>query len=233
MIQFEHIAIGYSDVLLRSEFIELEAGRVYALIGRNGIGKSTLLQSLTGIVPLKEGTIRLLNDSLETLSRLELVKRIAVVESRFEGLEYLKVKDYIALGRTPHTDAFGNLKQQDLAVIHEIAGALGILALMDKFTDQISDGERQLCAVARAFVQETPMIILDEPTAFLDYLNRKKLLTILVELARDQQKCILLSTHDLELCIQEKVPMLLASSGKLSLHEQLTLDEVLNEMSKY
>jgi iron complex transport system ATP-binding protein len=207
--------------------------RVYALIGRNGIGKSTLLQSLTGMVPLKEGTIRLLNDSLETLSRLELVKRIAVVESRFEGLEYLKVKDYIALGRTPHTDSFGNLKQQDLAVIHEIAGALGILALMDKFTDQISDGERQLCAVARAFVQETPMIILDEPTAFLDYLNRKKLLTILVELARDQQKCILLSTHDLELCIQEKVPMLLASSGKLSLHEQLTLDEVLNEMSKY
>jgi iron complex transport system ATP-binding protein len=233
MIQFEHIAIGYSDVLLRSAFIELEAGKVYALIGRNGIGKSTLLQSLTGIVPLKEGTIRLLNDSLETLSRLELVKRIAVVESRFEGLEYLKVKDYIALGRTPHTDSFGNLKQQDLAVIHEIAGALGILALMDKFTDQISDGERQLCAVARAFVQETPMIILDEPTAFLDYLNRKKLLTILVELARDQQKCILLSTHDLELCIQEKVPMLLASSGKLSLHEQLTLDEVLNEMSKY
>jgi iron complex transport system ATP-binding protein len=233
MIQFEHIAIGYSDVLLRSAFIELEAGKVYALIGRNGIGKSTLLQSLTGMVPLKEGTIRLLNDSLETLSRLELVKRIAVVESRFEGLEYLKVKDYIALGRTPHTDSFGNLKQQDLAVIHEIAGALGILALMDKFTDQISDGERQLCAVARAFVQETPMIILDEPTAFLDYLNRKKLLTILVELARDQQKCILLSTHDLELCIQEKVPMLLASSGKLSLHEQLTLDEVLNEMSKY
>jgi iron complex transport system ATP-binding protein len=114
-----------------------------------------------------------------------------------------------------------------------MADALGILALMDKFTDQISDGERQLCAVARAFVQETPMIILDEPTAFLDYLNRKKLLTILVELARDQQKCILLSTHDLELCIQEKVPMLLASSGKLSLHEQLTLDEVLNEMSKY
>lgn len=232
MIQLEHIAVGYKDVLLSSAFIELQAGQVYALIGRNGIGKSTLLQSLTGMVPLKNGTVRLLNESLAELSKLELVKRVAVVESRFEGLEYLKVKDYIALGRTPHTDAFGRLTSKDLKVIHEMADALGILELMDKFTNQISDGERQLCAVARAFVQETPIIILDEPTAFLDYLNRKKLLNLLVQLAKEQYKCILLSTHDLELCIQEKVPMLLASSGIVSLREHLSLDEVLYEMSQ-
>lgn len=232
MIKLDHIAVGYHQVLLRSEIIHLDAGKVYALVGRNGIGKSTLLQSLTGTLPLLEGTVSFMNDSLTSLSRMELVKRVAVVESRFEGLEYLKVKDYIALGRTPYTDAFGHLTPQDWEVIHQTASAIGILSLMEKYTDQISDGERQLCAVARAFVQVTPIILLDEPTAFLDYLNRQKLLNVLISLSREQQKCMLLSTHDLELCLKAELPLLLASSGKLSLKEHFTLEEVLKEMSQ-
>lgn len=231
MITLDHIAVGYHQVLLRTELIHLKAGTVYALVGRNGIGKSTLLQSITGTLPLLEGTVSLMKNALNALSRLELVKRVAVVESRFEGLEYLKVKDYIALGRTPHTDAFGHLTPQDWEVINQTASAIGILSLMEKFTDQISDGERQLCAVARAFVQETPIILLDEPTAFLDYVNRQKLLNVLISLARDQQKCMLLSTHDLELCLKAELPLLLASSGKLRLKEQFSLEEVLIEMS--
>ena len=232
MIRIHHIAVGYHQVLLRSEDIQLNAGKVYALVGRNGIGKSTLLQSLTGALPLLEGKVSFMNDDLRSLSRIELVKRVAVVESRFEGIEYLKVKDYIALGRTPYTDAFGQLTTQDWEVIQQTASAIGIRSLMEKFTDQISDGERQLCAVARAFVQETPIILLDEPTAFLDYLNRQKLLNILIALSKNQQKCMLLSTHDLELCLKAELPLLLASSGKLSLKEHFNLEEVLFEMSK-
>jgi iron complex transport system ATP-binding protein len=153
------------------------------------------------------------------------------VDTRFEGVEYLKVKDYLALGRAPFTDAFGRMDSKDWQIVEEVSSDLSIQHLLEKNTDQISDGERQLCSVGRAFVQETPVILLDEPTAFLDYINRKKLVELLVRLSRDKKKCIVLSTHDLDLCLDQEVPFLLAAHGAVSLHETLSKETIIEAMS--
>ena len=231
MIQLIRVSIGYRAELLHAEKLELEAGKVYALVGRNGIGKSTLIQTIAGIQKSLAGEITMNGQLISEYNPREIAEFISLVDTRFEGVEYLKVKDYLALGRAPFTDAFGRLDSNDWRIVEEVASDLAIQHLLDKHTDQISDGERQLCSVGRAFVQETPVILLDEPTAFLDYINRKKLLELLVRLARDKKKCIVLSTHDLDLCLDQKVPFLLAAHGTVSLHETLSKETIIEAMS--
>ncbi len=231
MIQLKKVSIGYRAELLHAEKLELEAGKVYALVGRNGIGKSTFIQTISGIQKHLAGEITMNGLSITGFNPKEIAASISLVDTRFEGVEYLKVKDYLALGRAPFTDAFGRLNSNDWRIVEEVASDLAIQHLLDKNTDQISDGERQLCSVGRAFVQETPVILLDEPTAFLDYINRKKLLELLVRLSRDKKKCIVLSTHDLDLCLDQKVPFLLAANGTVSLHETLSKETIIEAMS--
>jgi iron complex transport system ATP-binding protein len=231
MIQLTKLIIGHQSELLRSENLLLSSGNVYALIGRNGIGKSTFIQTISGIQKPLGGEIRIDGQSISGFMSTEIAETISLVDTHFEGVEYLKVKDYLALGRAPFTDAFGRLTSKDWQIVQDVASELAITHLLEKFTDQISDGERQLCSVGRAFVQETPVILLDEPTAFLDYMNRKLLLELLVRLAREKKKCILLSTHDLDLCLDQSIPFLLAANGEVNLHDTLTKAEILLAMS--
>jgi iron complex transport system ATP-binding protein len=231
MIQLSKLIIGHQIELLRSENLLLSSGNVYALIGRNGIGKSTLIQTISGLQKPLGGEIRIDGQSISGFKSTEIAETISLVDTHFEGVEYLKVKDYLALGRAPFTDAFGRLTSKDWQIVQDVASELAIIHLLEKYTDQISDGERQLCSVGRAFVQETPVILLDEPTAFLDYINRKLLLELLVRLAREKKKCILLSTHDLDLCLDQSMPFLLAANGEVNLHDTLTKAEILLAMS--
>ena len=231
MIQLTKLIIGHQSELLRLNNILLSSGNVYALIGRNGIGKSTFIQTISGTQKALDGEILMNGESISGLMPRELAESISLVDTRFEGVEYLKVKDYLALGRAPFTDAFGRLTAKDWHKVKEVASDLAITHLLEKFTDQISDGERQLCSVGRAFVQETPVILLDEPTAFLDYINRKLLLELLVRLAREKKKCIVLSTHDLDLCLDQSIPFLLAADGEINLHATLTKEAILLAMS--
>ncbi len=231
MIQLTKLIIGHQSELLRLENIMLSSGNVYALIGRNGIGKSTFIQTVSGMQKALGGDILLDGQSISGFMSKEIAETISLVDTRFEGVEYLKVKDYLALGRAPFTDAFGRLTPKDWQVVQDVASELAITHLLEKFTDQISDGERQLCSVGRAFVQETSVILLDEPTAFLDYMNRKLLLELLVRLAREKKKCIVLSTHDLDLCLDQSIPFLLAANGEINLHATLTKEEILLAMT--
>jgi len=231
MIQLKELSIGYQREILHAENISLEAGNVYALVGRNGIGKSTFIQTMSGLQKQLAGEITFNGQSISGMNTKEIAETISLVDTRFEGVEYLKVKDYLALGRTPYTDLFGRLDPKDWQIIQDVASDLSIVHLLEKFSDEISDGERQLCAVGRAFVQETPIILLDEPTAFLDYINRKKLLELLLRLAREKSKCIVLSSHDLELCLDQSIPLLLAAQGKISLHVSLSKEEIIQAMS--
>ena len=197
--------------------LELEQGNVYALVGRNGIGKSTLLQTMTKIIPLLSGEILYEGVAIEKLTGNQMSRLIAYVESKFDGVEYLSVFDYLSLGRAPYTSLTGKLSSVDKQIVNEITSDLKIAHLLEKNTNNISDGERQICAVARALIQETPIILMDEPTAFLDYINRQKLIEILARIAKEKQKCILMSTHDIDLCIENKIPFLIASKGKVTL----------------
>ncbi len=231
MIQFSQTEIGYKQRLLKIDSLDLQEGKVYALIGRNGVGKSTLLQSMAKLLPLISGDIRYEEISLKYLSRNQMARLIAFVESKFDGVEYLSVLDYLMLGRAPYTSLTGKLSETDKAFVNEISEELQITHLLQKSTTEISDGERQICSVARALIQETPIILMDEPTAFLDFINRQKLMELLIKITAEKQKCIVLSTHDIDLCLENQLTFLIASQGNLVLENCRTKQELVEKFS--
>ena len=232
MIRFEEIEIGYSKPLLFIPSLTLDNGKVYALVGLNGIGKSTFLNSITGQTSLLSGKLFLNQQELQKISKVNLPKLIAYVDSSFSGVEYLTVFDYLALGRSPHTNNMGQLNTEDKQVIQEVVRELNLVHLIEKDTSEISDGERQLCAVARAIIQSTPIILLDKPTAFLDYLNRQKLIELLVLIAEKQQKTIILSSHDIDICINNALEFLIVSEKKILKTKVSDKQVVIREMEK-
>jgi iron complex transport system ATP-binding protein len=232
MIQFSQTEIGYKQTLLKIDSLDLQEGKVYALVGRNGVGKSTLLQSMAKLLTLISGDIRYEDISLKNLSRNQMARLIAFVESKFDGVEFLSVQDYLMLGRTPYTSLTGKLSDTDKAFVNEISEELQITHLLEKSTTEISDGERQICSVARALIQETPVILMDEPTAFLDFINRQKLLELLIKIAVEKQKCIVLSTHDIDLCLENQLMFIIASRGRVVKESCTKKTELINYFSR-
>jgi iron complex transport system ATP-binding protein len=171
MIRFDKVIVGYNEALLTIDQLALEKGRVYALIGANGSGKSTFMKSIHGNLPLLQGKIELDGIELCKLTIAEKTTRIAFVDAHFRGIDHLTVYEYVALGRTPYTNFMGTLNQNDHAIIARSIDRVGISHKARALTTQLSDGERQLCAVARALAQSPVFLLLDEPTAFLDYGN--------------------------------------------------------------
>ena len=197
MITTKDLHIGYNNTLLRIDDLHLTAG-VYILIGKNGSGKSTFLKTISGALSPISGTIALHNVPIHQFSHAELPKEIAFVQTHFPQVDFLTVTDYLVLGRSPHTSFFGKLNSQDYEQVQLALDALHISHLKDRFTNELSDGERQMVAIARAFAQETQVITLDEPTAFLDYQNKEEILDTLLKLGKTYGKCIVLSSHDID-----------------------------------
>lgn len=202
MIQFKNSCIGFQTKLFSIPEMELEQGKLYTLIGKNGAGKSTFFQSLLKQIKLVDGEVKLKGKDINFFLIKELSRVISFVSSRFDGIQHLNVYDYIALGRSPYTNLIGSLNKQDHLVIASTIEMLGIAKLQHKDTTHLSDGERQICAIAKALVQQTPILLLDEPAAFLDYSNRIKILVLLKKLAEELQLCIIQSSHDLELGLE-------------------------------
>lgn len=209
MIELNTLTVGYHSPLISFSDMELKRGTVYALIGRNGIGKSTFLKTITGQLKPIEGTILLDKRLLSDFSYTEIPKFIAYVESHFPLVEFLSVYDYIALGRSPYTNLLGQLKIDDQAIIDQTIKNLGIDHLRNRFTSSLSDGERQLISIAKAVVQQTDLIVLDEPTAFLDYANKEEVLSQLTLIASEMNKCIIVATHDIDLVLNKEIQFIL------------------------
>ncbi len=218
MIQFNKVEIGYKQALLTINKLELKSGEVYALIGSNGSGKSTLLNTILKKTPVLTGDVSLNSKVLASYSVTDLAKTIAFVDSKFDGIEHLSVVDYVALGRTPYTNALGRLRSEDHVIIDGAIEKLNLEKFRDRETLKLSDGERQMVSIARAICQSTPIILLDEPTAFLDYGNRKKLIETLSGIAKAENKCVLFSTHDIDICLEEKgINLLVINQSKKEL----------------
>lgn len=209
MIDLKKLTVGYHSPLISFSDMELKRGNVYALIGRNGIGKSTFLKTITGQIKPISGTIEVDNQQLSDLTFSELPKFIAYVESHFPLVEFLSVYDYIALGRSPYTNLLGKLKEEDKTFINQTIQQLNIEHLINRFTSELSDGERQLISIAKAVVQQTDLIVLDEPTAFLDYANKEEVLSQLLNIANEMNKCIIVATHDIDLVLDKKIQFIL------------------------
>jgi iron complex transport system ATP-binding protein len=216
MIRFQQTQIGYKKALISIENLELESSAIYALVGRNGSGKSTFLKTITGQISLLGGNLEIDARSTKEVKAAELSRIISFVESKFDGVSFLSVENYLALGRAPYTNALGRLSAKDMEIVHEVAEEMGLAEFLEKDTINLSDGERQLCAIARALVQQTPILLLDEPTAFLDYANKQLLINKLIHIAKEKQKCIIFSTHDLDLCIENKIEFLALKNKTLN-----------------
>lgn len=226
MIELKAIHIGYHQVVAQCESLHIPTGEVSVLIGKNGSGKSTLLKSITGEIPPLKGDIFIDGKSVQTFSRKEIPFAVAFVPAHFPLVDFLKVEEYIALGRTPHTNFLGRLTDKDKKQVLIAAQSLGIDHLLHRFTSELSDGEKQLSAIARAIVQESKCILLDEPTAFLDYSNKVRVHTALQDIAKNLNKTILLSSHDIDLSLE------IASSFVVIEKESKTIKHLIDPTKK-
>ena len=205
----------------------LRKGELTCLLGANGSGKSTLLRTLSASQPSLSGKILLNGNELSAMSAREISRQIGVVLTDKTQTGGLTVYELVALGRQPHTGFFGKLDRQDRQVVDEAIEAVGISHKAHSYMAQLSDGEKQKAMIAKVLAQECPLVILDEPTAFLDVVSRIEIMTFLHQLAVEQNKSILLSTHDIEqsLVLSDKLWLLSKETG---LQCGVTEDMILN-----
>ncbi len=207
VLQTTDINIGYSNkkettVVASQVTVSLEKGKLTALIGANGIGKSTLLRTLIGIQSPLSGKVFLKEKDIHSLDNLTLAQHLSVVLTDKLPPSNLTVFELIALGRQPYTNWIGKLTEDDIAKVNEALELTQISHLADKKHYEISDGQLQIVLIARALAQDTPLIILDEPTTHLDLLHKVTLLKLLKKLTQETGKSILFSTHDIDMAIQ-------------------------------
>ena len=182
--------------------LNLSSGKLISLIGANGIGKSTLLRTITGIQPPLSGNVFLNDKNINTYQPLDLAQNLSLVLTEKLPPSNLTVFELVALGRQPYTNWIGTLTPIDVEKVEEAMQLTQIEHLSAKKHFEISDGQLQKVLIARALAQDTPLIILDEPTTHLDLLHKVSLFKLLKKLTQETQKCILFSTHDIDLAIQ-------------------------------
>ena len=220
VIQGKDLSIGYrtgkkEKIVHQHLNFQLHAGELTCLLGANGAGKSTLLRTLSASQPSLAGELHILNKPVSEYTEKERSRTIGVVltDKTFTG--GLSVYELVALGRQPHTGFFGRLTKEDRRIVEEAMENVGIAHKAKNYTAELSDGERQKVMIAKALVQECPLILLDEPTAFLDVVSRIEIMHLLHRLAIEQDKAILLSTHDIEqaLVLSDKLWLLTKGEG--------------------
>ena len=201
-IALRHITLAYGRrILLRNVSASVPPGSLTALIGRNGTGKSTLLRAVAGLGAAASGGIELCGKPLAALTPLQRASTVSFVTTDKVRIANLACEDVVALGRAPYTNWIGRMQETDRDIVARSLRLVGMEAFARKTMDRMSDGECQRILIARALAQDTPVILLDEPTAFLDLPNRYELATLLRRLAHDEGKCILFSTHDLDVAL--------------------------------
>ena len=202
MIQLKDLTLGYEQrTLLEKVSAHITGGQLVALLGRNGTGKSTLLRAVMGLEKPQNGEIILHGNNIASLKPEELARNISFVTTDKVRIANLRCRDVVALGRAPYTNWLGQLQGEDKEKVDNAMHLVGMDSYAEKTMDKMSDGECQRIMIARALAQDTPVILLDEPTAFPDLPNRYELCSLLARLAHDEGKCIFFSTHELDIAL--------------------------------
>lgn len=204
LLEVRGLTLGYRGgrTLVRGLNVCSMGGHLTALVGRNGVGKSTLLRVMAGICRPLAGDVLLQGRSVFGLKSSELARHISFVSTEQISVAHLMVWDVVAMGRSPYTGWFGVLSDEDRGVVRRALCSVGMDDFADKSLDSLSDGERARVMIARALAQDTPLMLLDEPTAFLDLPNRYQIALLLKNLAHDTGKSIIFSSHDLSTAVE-------------------------------
>ncbi len=206
-IQLRNLSIGYqgkthAKVVAENICSDIYAGELTCLLGTNGVGKSTLLRTLSAFQPKLKGEIQVNGKNLEKYNDKELSTILSVVLTEKCDIRNMTVRELIGMGRSPYTGFWGRLNSRDREMVEQAIELVHIQPLASRMLHTLSDGERQKAMIAKALAQETPVIYLDEPTAFLDFPSKVEIMQLLHRLTRETHKTIFLSTHDLELALQ-------------------------------
>lgn len=202
-ITTNRLTVGYRGHRVVEDIsLSLPCGRLVCLLGPNGAGKSTLLRTLCGFQPPIAGTVTISGSDITTMSAAEVARLVSVVLTDRPLTPSLTAAEMVGMGRAPYTGFWGRLSDDDRRLVSEAMQTVGIAPLATRRMGRLSDGERQKVMIAKALAQHTPVIVLDEPTAFLDYPSKVAVMKTLARLAHDEGKTILMSTHDLELAAQ-------------------------------
>lgn len=230
-ITLEQLSVGYKGFspVVTGINVEIKSGELTCLIGPNGIGKSTLLKTLTGFLPKLGGRLLLDGRDIDLLSQHERAKYISIVLTYKTDVQNLSVAEMVGMGRMPYTGFWGKLNADDREIVAEAINMVGINHLKDRMVQTLSDGERQKVMIAKALAQQTPIILLDEPTSFLDFPSKVEMLQLLHRLAKETDKVVFLSTHDLELAL--RIADLLVELDKSGLHV-VPAEKVQSQISK-
>ena len=226
----EDLAVGYNgNALIEGINITLEAGKILTLIGPNGAGKSTILKSITKQLATVGGTIYIGEEELGSIDPKSLAKDMAVVLTDRIRPELMTCAEVVAMGRYPYTNMFGKLTKKDEEAVREALTRVHGLELADQDFMTLSDGQRQRIMLARAICQEPEILVLDEPTAYLDIRYKVELLEILEELARSKGTTVVMSLHEIDLAMKASDYIICVSDNKIAAYGSPT--EVVKTMS--
>ena len=201
--------------LFRARNLHVQAGQIVALLGRNGTGKSTLLQSIAGLIPPKSGAVEVMNRDVHRIRPSAIPHILAMVFGHKPQTGELTARDVLALGRAHKSGYMGQLREPDRRAMEKVVDRLGLNPLLHQTYAHLSDGEKQKVLLGRALVQETPVLLLDEPTANLDLPATMELFVWLRELAGEERKAIVFSTHHPDLALQIADIFWLIHNGEL------------------
>ncbi len=238
IIKIKNLEIGYTlkrnqkNILFNDINLSANPGELIALVGKNGIGKSTLLRNIAGLQEPFSGEVLFKNQQIKEYSRHEFARLVSYVSTEIVHVNNLKVFDLVALGRFPHTNWMGKLQTEDIVRSNDAIEMVGMKDFLNKNVNEISDGERQRIMIARTLAQDTKVIVLDEPTAFLDLPNKYEIVHLLNNLSKTENKTVIFSTHDLNIAIQEADKIWLMLEDKIieGAPEDLILNETFNKL---
>ncbi|MDT8412046.1 MAG: ABC transporter ATP-binding protein [Vicingaceae bacterium] len=216
ILSISSLSIGYNkNKVLSNISLDIDQPKLITLIGRNGQGKSTLLKTLSGLIPAIDGEIFFGEKINKELNHKEKSKLFSVVLTSPPAINSITVKDFVAYGRYPYTNWLAQKKEEDNRQINQAMELCGITNFAATNIANLSDGERQKVALARAIAQNTPIIFLDEPTSHLDLVNQSELFDLLDQLVEKQQKTIIISSHQLNLALNYADEIWLINNNQL------------------
>jgi len=228
----ERSVSGATTVVKHNLSLRGMSGEMVALLGGNGIGKSTLLKTIAGFQSPLSGELLVRGRRMADYGTEKLARELSFVSTEIVRVANLTVREMVGLGRFPYTNWFGQLTGNDQEIVEKAIAQVGLSGYENRFINRISDGERQRAMIARALAQDTPIIVLDEPTAFLDISNKYEIVRILHQLASDHGKCILFSTHDLNtaLSMADRVWLMLDAEVVEGIPEELAANGYFNAL---
>ena len=199
VLEINDLSIGFKKVIFEKINANIEEGSITALMGINGAGKSCLLKTIAHLVSSLHGSIKINGLDQKEFSAIDFAKTVSLVLTEKIQVDFFRVDELISLGRSPYTNWLGVLKKTDLEIVDQVMEQLGIFSLKNHFFSELSDGQKQKVLIARALAQKPKLLLLDEPTTYLDIPSKVELMKLLKKISIENNVAIILSTHDLDL----------------------------------